>query len=405
MASTPTPRPSAAAIPRPAASGERVVQGTILDFGKAKYRNDPREKPSYFVSLSTPEGTTQTLWGKDLERALNDAKLKAGDAVRLALRDRQAVDVSRDIRDEAGNVTGAQTVAGHRNTWLAERIDPADLMPPKRGPQPAGKVQGPPPAATPETPDDTVVPPFGSRFAKRAQNALAPTDVKLSATRLQEAKAEVFRQLQGLDVGIDHIEILQNGKPVCQCDFDHSKGTWSDWTEPSRDLVEGKYTPKEHASWLAEETRLRAADEARKTGKAAPAAPPREPHIAFTVQHEKRGAERILGTLPLAERRAINQAAADKAKASTKSMAETIEKASSRPTADADAVAKADTSTPEKTPEKAATATPAATPATAPKVAAPSPRERQEDHARHTVAQRQAQQVAARRQAQAQAQR
>jgi hypothetical protein len=70
--------------------------GRLLAHGKAPYRFEPGADESYFVRLQTTEGR-QVLWGKDLERAIQESKshAKVGDAVGVRITYRDKIMVTR----------------------------------------------------------------------------------------------------------------------------------------------------------------------------------------------------------------------------------------------------------------------------------------------------------------------
>jgi hypothetical protein len=86
-------------------SADRLLTGKLLDHGRDTYRFDPREDLSYFVRLQTPEGP-RTLWGKDLQRALEKSltRPQIGDEIGLRRTGADAVTVKRRERDPGGNL-------------------------------------------------------------------------------------------------------------------------------------------------------------------------------------------------------------------------------------------------------------------------------------------------------------
>jgi hypothetical protein len=50
-----------------------LVIGRMTDHGRANYQFRSDEDPSYYVKLLTTRGR-KTLWGKDLERAINEGE-------------------------------------------------------------------------------------------------------------------------------------------------------------------------------------------------------------------------------------------------------------------------------------------------------------------------------------------
>jgi hypothetical protein len=98
------------------------ITGTIWDFGKANYLFNEKEKPSFFIELSKYDGTSKTIWGVDLERALNESSFKKGDKVQLNNLGSQKVEVDAAVRDVNGKVVSYKKMMVDRNTW--EVIEP-----------------------------------------------------------------------------------------------------------------------------------------------------------------------------------------------------------------------------------------------------------------------------------------
>jgi hypothetical protein len=99
---------------------ERIYAGMLLEHGPSPYDFHPQGEPSYFVRIRTEHGPT-LLWGKDLERALHDAKVTPGDEVRIRQAGRQTVTVRRKERDNAGRVLNEHNIKTHRNQWEVHR--------------------------------------------------------------------------------------------------------------------------------------------------------------------------------------------------------------------------------------------------------------------------------------------
>ena len=57
--------------------------GVLVDHGVAPFENDPKNRDSYFVTLSFRDGEQSTIWGVDLARAMNEAQPKIGDRIGL----------------------------------------------------------------------------------------------------------------------------------------------------------------------------------------------------------------------------------------------------------------------------------------------------------------------------------
>jgi hypothetical protein len=100
---------------------ERIVFGELLDHGRENFRFSPHEDVSYFVKIKTVRGT-ETLWGKDLERALRESKTQPRTGERVGVRQvgQEQVTVQARERDEDGQVIREQPLKTHRNAWLVE---------------------------------------------------------------------------------------------------------------------------------------------------------------------------------------------------------------------------------------------------------------------------------------------
>ena len=88
--------------------GEHTVTGMVLEYGPAPYQFRPQGTPSYYVRIRTQDGP-RVLWGKDLERALGEAKVTAGEEIRIKQAGRDAVKVKRKELDSSGKVMRSET--------------------------------------------------------------------------------------------------------------------------------------------------------------------------------------------------------------------------------------------------------------------------------------------------------
>jgi hypothetical protein len=98
------------------AASPRAYVGTLLDHGNAPYEFKEKAGPSYYIKLQTESGE-KIVWGVDLPRAIAEqigAAARTGDAVLLAFRGAQSVDVQ--------DAQSGQTVQAVRNTWYFERV-------------------------------------------------------------------------------------------------------------------------------------------------------------------------------------------------------------------------------------------------------------------------------------------
>lgn len=86
--------------------------GRLVAHGKAPFENNPENRDSYFVTLADDRGQRRTVWGVDLERAMQEAAPEIGDRIAL---------------DQTGRreVTLPDGTKAHRNAW--EVIDPDEL--------------------------------------------------------------------------------------------------------------------------------------------------------------------------------------------------------------------------------------------------------------------------------------
>ncbi|MEP6935688.1 MAG: LPD7 domain-containing protein, partial [Nitrospirota bacterium] len=96
--------------------GERLVVGTILKHGQARYGHDEQAEQSYVVTVATAKGEKE-VWGVDLARAMERSGAKTGDAVALIQRAHERVTIPSPVKNEAGEVVGMARQPAKRNTW------------------------------------------------------------------------------------------------------------------------------------------------------------------------------------------------------------------------------------------------------------------------------------------------
>ena len=102
---------------KPAASRrERKNEGRVVQFGKAPYLNDKENEESPFLTTVDKDGKENTIWGKDLERAVTEADVQIGDYLEAENLGRQPVTVKVKKKDEQGN-WHTKEIQTHRNTW------------------------------------------------------------------------------------------------------------------------------------------------------------------------------------------------------------------------------------------------------------------------------------------------
>ena len=143
-----TPGPQ---VPEPATGKEatRATEwtGQLVRHGAAPYHHEANGARSYFVTLRDAAGTDRTLWGVDLERAMQVSGAQPGQSITLSNLGRQPVTVNEPVRDTTGQVVGEQPKSVERNVWKVET---------------AGPVQAPesvPTESRPQSPPVMIIPP------------------------------------------------------------------------------------------------------------------------------------------------------------------------------------------------------------------------------------------------------
>jgi putative DNA primase/helicase len=96
--------------------GERLVVGTLIEHGKARYGHDEQAEQSYVVTVATAKGEKE-VWGVDLARAMERSGANIGDAVALIQRAHERVTVPSPVKNEAGEVVGMARQPAKRNKW------------------------------------------------------------------------------------------------------------------------------------------------------------------------------------------------------------------------------------------------------------------------------------------------
>ena len=102
--------------------GERVVVGTVVDYGIDHYNHDIQNTKSYFVKVATDRGERE-IWGVDLGRACEQWKVQRGDAVALVQQAHERVTVTGPLRDESGASIGGAPQPATRNRWEVIKLD------------------------------------------------------------------------------------------------------------------------------------------------------------------------------------------------------------------------------------------------------------------------------------------
>ncbi|NGM80167.1 LPD7 domain-containing protein [Burkholderia multivorans] len=131
--------------------------GQLVRHGAAPYQHEANGARSYFVTLRDSAGADKTVWGVDLERAMQACGVQPGQTVTLSNLGRQPVTINEPVRDAAGQVIGEQPKSVERNVWKVETAapvqvpesapaqsrtpsPPAMIIPPSRGNRPGTAV-------------------------------------------------------------------------------------------------------------------------------------------------------------------------------------------------------------------------------------------------------------------------
>jgi len=106
----------------PAGRSRGLLVGTLVEHGRAPYRNDKKEAMSYYATIETSTGE-RTVWGVDLERAFKESLSKpaAGDLVGLRAVRQEPVTVKARERDAEGKVVRERDMDTIRNRWIVEK--------------------------------------------------------------------------------------------------------------------------------------------------------------------------------------------------------------------------------------------------------------------------------------------
>lgn len=94
-----------------------AIHGTMIEHGKAPYKNVPENNQSYYVTLNQ-NGSDKTFWGNGIEDAIKDAQLKNGDVATFIDKGTQAVNVPD--KNNAG-----QFIQTKKRFWEAEKYEPS----------------------------------------------------------------------------------------------------------------------------------------------------------------------------------------------------------------------------------------------------------------------------------------
>lgn len=106
---------------------EAWVDGILQEHGQAPYQFDEKNGPSYYVTLARG-GRSVTLWGVDLERAIEQSGLQPGDWAQCRRAGFRLVDVPQKVYAADGRtVIRTEIKQVKRNAWEAEPVQPHNL--------------------------------------------------------------------------------------------------------------------------------------------------------------------------------------------------------------------------------------------------------------------------------------
>ncbi|MCL4626057.1 hypothetical protein L0Z32_06460 [Burkholderia multivorans] len=125
--------------------------GQLIRHGAALYHHDANSARSYFVTLRDAAGTDRTVWGVDLERAMQASGAQPGQTVTLSNLGRQPVTVNEPVRDAAGQVAGEQPKSVERNVW---KVETAGLVQAPESVPAQSRTPSPPATIVPPSPDN-----------------------------------------------------------------------------------------------------------------------------------------------------------------------------------------------------------------------------------------------------------
>lgn len=93
------------------------LSGHLLEHGPAPFEFKEENQASYFAKLRNSDGKERVVWGVDLERALNEAKVEIGEYVTFENHGKKPVTIDRPVKNELGEVVGSEKVEAQRNIW------------------------------------------------------------------------------------------------------------------------------------------------------------------------------------------------------------------------------------------------------------------------------------------------
>jgi hypothetical protein len=111
--------------PKKEKNDQRVYEGIILNYGKKNYNFDPDENMSYYIKIENKNGT-QTVWGMDIERAIQETNSKPGDYISLENKGKKEVVVKVPEKDPENKIIGWKEISSYRNDWHIQKNEKTD---------------------------------------------------------------------------------------------------------------------------------------------------------------------------------------------------------------------------------------------------------------------------------------
>jgi conjugative relaxase-like TrwC/TraI family protein len=99
-----------------ASQQENAASEVVVGLGHARYQFEKENEPSFFVRTMTEDGEQRLYWGKDLLRALEEAKVTVGDSITAARAARKPVTV-KELQTGQDGVQREVQIDAVRDTW------------------------------------------------------------------------------------------------------------------------------------------------------------------------------------------------------------------------------------------------------------------------------------------------
>ncbi|MGY6258091.1 LPD7 domain-containing protein [Paraburkholderia caledonica] len=94
-----------------------VTAGVLMAHGPAPFNHDEKQNDSYYATVRTEDGE-RTVWGLDIERAIGESGVQAGQRIELEKGGSKSVTALQRQFDEKGTELAPKSVESRRNEWL-----------------------------------------------------------------------------------------------------------------------------------------------------------------------------------------------------------------------------------------------------------------------------------------------